>query len=122
MKKEIESIERKPRKVKKNKQKFEINRNKYNDIKRMDHREMNEYINGVRQTEYERGFKEGLEEGEKRAQSRITTSAEMNFDNLEKNLQQISGVGKVRAGNIIEIVRKELEKNEETTKTKENRE
>lgn len=96
--------------MKKNKEKFEINRNKYNDIKRMDHREMNEYLNGVRQAEYERGYKAGLDEGEKMAERRITTSAEVDFTTLEKNLQQVSGIGKVRAGQIVEIVRKELEK------------
>lgn len=96
--------------MKKNKEKFEINRNKYNDIKRMDHREMNEYLNGVRQAEYERGYKTGLNEGEKMAESRITTSAEVDFTTLEKSLQQVSGIGKVRAGQIVEIVRKELEK------------
>lgn len=94
-----------------------INKNKYDDIKRMDHREMNEYINGVRKAEYEKGYAAGLKE----AETRINSTAKINFDILEKNLTQVSGIGPVRAGYIVEIVRGETEKNEEKTESETNR-
>lgn len=70
-----------------------INKNKFDDIKRMDRRQMNEYINGVRKAEYEKGYAAGLKE----AETRINSTAEIDFDTLEKNLTQVSGIGRVRA-------------------------
>lgn len=83
-----------------------INKNKYDDIKRMDHRQMNEYINGVRKVEYEKGYAAGLKE----AETRINSTEKIDFDTLEKNIQQVSGIGPVKAGYVIEILKGEIEK------------
>lgn len=77
---------------------------------------MNDYVNGVRKAEYEKGYAAGLKETE----TRINSTTKLNFDTLEKNLRQVRGVGPVRAGYIVEIVRGEIEKNEETAKTETN--
>ena len=96
-----------------------INKNKYNDIKRMDHMQMNEYINGVRQIEYERGYKigrvDGYERGRQEAENRINTLADEDFDRLEKSILMIRGIGREKASKIMEMLRKEL-KNAEAEK------
>ena len=93
-----------------------INKNKYNDIKRMDHMQMNEYINGVRKVEYEKGYKigrvDGYETGRTEAEKRINTLAETDFERIENEVKSIKGIGVVKAAEIMKIIRKELENEE----------
>lgn len=98
-----------------------INKNKYNDIKRMDHMQMNGYINGVRKVEYEKGYKigrvDGYEAGRSEAENRINTLAETDFKNLDTKIKSVKGIGTVKATEIMKIIREVLE-NEETDKKK----
>ena len=93
-----------------------INKNKYNDIKRMDHMQMNEYINGVRKVEYEKGYMigrvDGYETGRTEAEKRINTLAETDFERIENEVKSIKGIGVVKAAEIMKIIRKELENEE----------
>ena len=95
-----------------------INKNKYNDIKRMDHMQMNEYINGVRKVEYEKGYKigrvDGYEAGRTEAENSINTLAETDFERIENRIKQIKGIGTVKASEIVKILRKEC-KNEKVS-------
>lgn len=98
-----------------------INKNKYNDIKRMDHMQMNEYINGVRKVEYEKGYKigrvDGYEAGRSEAEYGINTLAETDFENMETKIKSIKGIGTVKATEIMKIIREEFG-NEESGKKK----
>lgn len=95
-----------------------INKNKYNDIKRMDHMQMNEYINGVRKVEYEKGYKigrvDGYETGRTEAEKRINTLSEEDFKRIENRIKQIKGIGTVKTSEIVKILRKEF-KNEKVS-------
>lgn len=84
-----------------------INRNKYKDIKSMDHSQMNEYINGVRQVEYEKGYKIGRVEGYEAAvkENVEKSTADIDFDKLKINLLEIKGIGDKKVTAIMEIVK-----------------
>lgn len=87
---------------------FIINRNKYKEIKAMDHAQMNEYINGVRQVEYENGYKIGRVDGYESAvkENALNSTEKPDFDEFESELRKIKGIGEVKAAQIMDIVRR----------------
>lgn len=99
-----------------------INKNKYDDIKRMDHREMNEYINGVRKVEYEKGYRigrvDGYESGRKDAENRINTLAGIDFEGLKNRIRNIKGIGTVKSEEILKLIREEFDRKEPEDATK----
>lgn len=100
-----------------------INRNKYNDIKRMGHSEMNEYINGIRKVEYEKGYDvgykigrvDGHEQGTKDAENAQNTRSEVDFDKIKASLMKIKGIGEVKSAEILKILEEELGHGQEKT-------
>lgn len=86
---------------------FTINRNKYKDIKSMDHSQMNEYINGVRQVEYEKGYKIGRVEGYEAAVKENAENPTENIDLeiLKLKLLEIKGIGESKATAIMDVVK-----------------
>lgn len=87
---------------------FIINRNKYKEIKTMDHAQMNEYINGVRQVEYENGYKIGRVDGYEAAvkENALNSTEKADFDEFESEIRKIKGIGEVKAAQITDIVRR----------------
>lgn len=63
-----------------------INRNRYNDIKRMDHSSMEEYVNEV--------YEKGVEAGQKAAAGSFDTALAM------ETISQIKGIGPVKVQQI----------------------
>lgn len=96
-----------------------INRNKYNDIKRMGHSEMNEYINGIRKVEYEKGYKLGRVDGHKQAmedfENAQNTRADVDFIKIKAELMKIKGIGEVKSAEILKILEEELGHEQEKT-------
>ena len=86
---------------------FKINRNKYKDIKSMDHSQMNEYINGVRQVEYEKGYKIGRKEGYEAAVKENAENSTENIDleTLKLKILEIKGIGESKATAIMDVVK-----------------
>ena len=86
---------------------FKINRNKYKDIKSMDHSQMNEYINGVRQVEYEKGYKIGRVEGYEAAVKENAENSTENIDleTLKLKILEIKGIGESKATAIMDVVK-----------------
>lgn len=73
----------------------EINRKQYQEIRKMDHRQMQTFFNSV----YDRGKEEAAKE----------RPALPNLDDLEEHLQNIRGVGGAKARMIAAEVRAYLE-------------
>lgn len=79
--------------------KFELNRKKYQEIRKYDHNDMKEYLNAV----YENGYRAG----------EIAASAKVelpDLDGLEEELQEIRGIGGAKARAVSEVVREFLER------------
>lgn len=75
---------------------IEVNRKKYERIRKMDHNTLRQYINGV----YQNGYTDGCSESK-----RMTT------DELKKVVMSIKGVGETKADSIVSaIVEAEKEK------------
>ena len=78
--------------------KFELNRKKYQEIRKYDHNDMKEYLNTV----YENGYRAG----------EIAASAKVelpDLDGLEEALQEIRGIGGAKARAVCESVKAFLE-------------
>ena len=73
--------------------KLELTRKKYKDIKKKDHKQMNDYMTAL----YKQGFDDGL------------TSASIDYDVLKKVLLEVKGIGAVKAEAVINRL-KELDK------------
>lgn len=88
---------------------FIINRNKYKDIKSMDHSQMNEYINGIRKIEYEKGYKLGRVDGYETAtrENAIKSTKKTDFEKLKQKILEIKGIGEVKANSILEVLKNE---------------
>lgn len=84
--------------MKKNKEKYRINRNRYHDIKKYDHGTMEEYLTQIYMQGAEKGAKEYLEN----KKEEIT---EPDYSVVKTILSGIKGIGKTKADRII----KELE-------------
>lgn len=78
----------------KKKRPVEINRSKYNQIRKMDHYSMEECIAGY----YDQGYAAGYEEGQKEAVAPLNTEKAM------ASISLIKGIGAVRIKRIHEIL------------------
>ena len=93
-----------------------INVKKYDKIRRMDRRQMNEYINGIRKVEYEKGYDvgykigrvDGHEQGTKDAENAQNTRADIDFNKIKVELMKIKGIGEVKSQEILKILEEEL--------------
>lgn len=102
--------------MKKNKEKYKINRNRYHDIKRYDHGTMEEYLTQI----YMQGAEKGVKEYMHNIKTEIT---EPDYSVVKTILSGIKGIGEKKADMII----KELEEKyvitckNRTTETKNNK-
>lgn len=80
-----------------------INRNKYKDIKRFDHHQMEMFARSL----YEQGIKDGATNAFKEAES---SKKQMDLQALKEKLLAIKGIGEVKAEQILEIVKEQSEK------------
>ena len=72
---------------------------KFDKIRRMDRRQVDEYINGIRKVEYEKGYDvgykigrvDGHEQGTKDAENAQNTRSDVNFDKIKAELMKING-------------------------------
>lgn len=72
---------------------FNLNRKVYKDLKKKDHKQMNDYMTAL----YKQGFDDGL------------ASASIDYDVLKKVLLEVKGIGVVKAEAVINRL-KELDK------------
>ena len=72
---------------------FNLNRKVYKDLKKKDHKQMNDYMTAL----YKQGFDDGL------------ASATIDYDVLKKVLLEVKGIGVVKAEAVINRL-KELDK------------
>ena len=69
--------------------KFEVNRKKYERIRKMDHNTLTEYINGV----YQNGYKDGCNSNKK-----------MTAEELKEVIMSVKGVGEAKAEAIVSAI------------------
>lgn len=77
------------------KQKNIINRQKFKDIKRFDHQQMEEFAKSL----YEDGIKKGIS---------MAAGQTVNIEELEKEILKIKGIGQVKVQQIMETIRKAM--------------
>lgn len=75
-----------------------INRTKYKDIKRYDHNQMEQFARSL----YESGLKDGAAQVMAKTES---SKKQMDFDLLTEKLLSIKGIGAVKAGQIVSVVK-----------------
>lgn len=74
-----------------------INRQRYKEIKRYDHNQMEKFAKSL----YESGIKDGAN-----AAAEQLKSEEKKVDQIEKEILEIKGIGKVKVEKIMEIINK----------------
>lgn len=79
-----------------------INRAKYNDIKRYDHNQMEQFARSL----YESGLKDGAAQAIAKTES---SKKQMDFDLLTEKLLSIKGIGAVKAEQIVSVVKEVME-------------
>ena len=75
------------------KKKFELNRKVYQSVKRMDHNQMNNFMQNM----YDSGFKDG--------QASVPT---LDIGLIKKALLNIKGIGEKKASDIVVAIEKEI--------------
>lgn len=75
-----------------------LNRKRYQEIRKMDHNDMQEYVKGV--------YRSGYEDGVKKASGRAEAPE---LDGLEEILKGIRGIGGAKARTVCEAVKKYLD-------------
>lgn len=76
-----------------------INRNKYKDIKRFDHHQMEMFARSL----YEQGVKDGVAKALEKVES---GREQMDLHILREKLMETKGIGAVKADAIVEVVRR----------------
>lgn len=75
-----------------------LNRKEYQNVKKMDHNQMNLYIQSIYKTAYMDGFKDGTE-----------SVPGIDIAEIKKVLLSIKGLGAKRVADILEALEKEFE-------------
>lgn len=74
-----------------------INRKEYQNVKKMDHNQMNVYLQNIYKNAYMDGFKAGTE-----------SVPGIDFENVEKVLLTVKGIGEKKAKDIVVALEKEM--------------
>lgn len=79
-----------------------INRQKYKDIKRYDHGQMEQFARSL----YESGIQDGAAQAIAKTES---SKKQMDFDLLTEKLLAVKGIGTVKAEQIVSVVKEVVE-------------
>lgn len=79
-----------------------INRQKYKDIKRYDHSQMEQFARSL----YESGIQDGAAQAIAKTES---SKKQMDFDLLTEKLLAVKGIGTVKAEQIVSVVKEVVE-------------